>query len=69
MGKPPAGMSVNYEVFMENPLVVIAPPAHSLSKRKHIPLAFQQRVGAQGAGRSIYIQDPAGNTVELRSVL
>lgn len=30
---------------------------------------FQQRVGAQGAGRSIYIQDPAGNTVELRSVL
>jgi len=39
MGKPPAGMSVNYEVFMENPLVVIAPPAHSLSKRNHIPLA------------------------------
>ncbi|MDQ6959419.1 MAG: LysR family transcriptional regulator [Mariprofundaceae bacterium] len=39
MGKPPAGMSVNYEVFMENPLVVIAPPAHPLSKRRHIPLA------------------------------
>ncbi len=39
MGKPPAGMAVNYEVFMENPLVVIAPPAHSLSKRDHIPLA------------------------------
>jgi len=38
MGKPPAGMPVNYEVFMENPLVVIAPPAHSLSTRKHIPL-------------------------------
>jgi len=29
---------------------------------------FRQRVGAQGTGRSIYIQDPAGNTVELRSV-
>ncbi len=39
MGKPPADIAVNYEVFMENPLVVIAPPAHSLSKRNHIPLA------------------------------
>jgi len=38
MGKPPADMAVNYEVFMENPLVVIAPPSHSLSTRKHIPL-------------------------------
>lgn len=28
---------------------------------------FEDRYGAQGMGRSIYIKDPAGNTVELRS--
>ncbi len=38
MGKPPADMLVNYEVFMENPLVVIAPPGHLLSGRNHISL-------------------------------
>tara|TARA_R110001592_G_scaffold363323_1_gene684032 strand:+ start:135530 stop:135934 length:405 start_codon:yes stop_codon:yes gene_type:complete len=29
---------------------------------------FEDRYGAQGMGRSIYIKDPAGNTVELRSI-
>lgn len=28
---------------------------------------FDERYGAQGFGQSIYIQDPEGNTVELRS--
>lgn len=28
---------------------------------------FQERYGAQGLGRSIYLKDIAGNTVELRS--
>ena len=28
---------------------------------------FTDRYGAQGTGRSIYIKDPEGNTVELRS--
>lgn len=28
---------------------------------------FSDRYGAQGMGRSIYIKDPEGNTVELRS--
>ena len=28
---------------------------------------FQDRYGAQGFGKSIYIEDPEGNTVELRS--
>ena len=28
---------------------------------------FQNRYGAQGFGKSIYIKDPEGNTVELRS--
>ncbi|RDX36386.1 VOC family protein [Kangiella sp. HD9-110m-PIT-SAG07] len=30
---------------------------------------FDKRYGAQGFGQSIYIQDPEGNTVELRSQL
>ena len=30
---------------------------------------FDQRYGAQGFGQSIYIRDPEGNTVELRSQL
>lgn len=30
---------------------------------------FQERYGAQGMGRSIYIKDLAGNTVELRSIV
>ena len=29
--------------------------------------SFQDRYGAQGIGKSIYINDPEGNTVELRS--
>ena len=28
---------------------------------------FADRYGAQGTGRSVYIKDPEGNTVELRS--
>ena len=28
---------------------------------------FADRYGAQGSGRSVYIKDPEGNTVELRS--
>ncbi len=28
---------------------------------------FEDRYGAQGVGKSIYIKDPEGNTVELRS--
>lgn len=30
---------------------------------------FQERYGAQGMGRSIYLKDLAGNTVELRAVV
>lgn len=30
---------------------------------------FQERNGAQGLGRSIYLKDIAGNTVELRNVM
>ncbi|GAB3684314.1 LysR family transcriptional regulator [Salinisphaera aquimarina] len=38
MGEPPAESSLVGEAFMENPLVVIAPPDHPLTQRKRIPL-------------------------------
>lgn len=37
MGLPPEDIELVYEPFMENPLVVIAPPGHPLSKKKKIP--------------------------------
>lgn len=38
MGKPPEGTALESEMFMENPLVVIAPPGHPLIGRGKIPL-------------------------------
>ncbi|WP_283130712.1 LysR family transcriptional regulator [Enterovibrio norvegicus] len=38
MGKPPAELDVNATVFMENPLVVIAPPHHHFCAQRQIPL-------------------------------
>jgi DNA-binding transcriptional LysR family regulator len=36
MGQPPQGADMRAEVFMENPLVVIAAPSHPLAKAKKI---------------------------------
>ena len=38
MGQPPAEMDLVAERFMDNPLVVIAPPDHPLVAHEHIPL-------------------------------
>ena len=38
MGQPPDGVDVESETFMENPLVMIAPPNHPLAKEKNILL-------------------------------
>ena len=38
MGQPPSGLDVEAEVFMENPLVIVAPPGHALAHQKKIPL-------------------------------
>jgi DNA-binding transcriptional LysR family regulator len=38
MGQPPADMDLVAERFLENPLVVIAPPDHPLAQEKNIPL-------------------------------
>lgn len=38
MGQPPSGLDVEAEAFMENPLVIVAPPGHPLAQQKKIPL-------------------------------
>ena len=38
MGKPPSDIDLEAEPFMENPLVVIAPPNHPLAQEKNISL-------------------------------
>jgi len=38
MGQPPEGADIVAESFMENPLVVIAPPDHPLCKARRIPV-------------------------------
>ncbi len=39
MGKPPEGLDVTSESFMDNPLVVISAPSHPLASLSHIPFA------------------------------
>jgi DNA-binding transcriptional LysR family regulator len=39
MGQPPEGLDVEATVFMENPLVMIAPADHPLIGQKNIPLS------------------------------
>ena len=38
MGKPPDDHDLAAEAFMDNPLVIIAPPAHPLTLKSHIPV-------------------------------
>jgi len=42
MGQPPAEADVEAQVFMDNPLVVVAPPDHPLAGKKKIPLTRLQ---------------------------
>jgi DNA-binding transcriptional LysR family regulator len=42
MGQPPAELDVEADMFMENPLVIVAPPGHALAKQKKIPLTRLQ---------------------------
>ncbi len=41
MGKPPDGLELEAIAFMENPLVVIAPPGHPLAQQAH-PIAIER---------------------------
>jgi DNA-binding transcriptional LysR family regulator len=55
MGQPPANVEVEYEAFMENPLVVVAPPEHPLSGEKAIPL---ERLAAE----TFLMREPGSGT-------
>ncbi|MDP1593087.1 MAG: LysR family transcriptional regulator [Gallionella sp.] len=39
MGQPPEGLDLNAELFLDNPLVVIADPGHPLARLKNIKFA------------------------------
>lgn len=39
MGPPPDGLEVESEAFMDNPLVIVAPPEHPLAGAREVPLA------------------------------
>ena len=38
MGQPPENLDIDSESFMENPLVVVAPPSHPLCQEQSIPV-------------------------------
>lgn len=60
MGLPPESQDLIAEVFMENPLVVIAPPQHPLTLERKIPLQRLQQeiflVREQGSGTRIAME-------------
>ena len=60
MGQPPAGADVEAEAFMDNPLVIVAPPGHPLAGVKRIPLARLQEetflVREPGSGTRIAME-------------
>lgn len=67
-GGPPSNNENNMDHFC---LQIKAQPEQEISRylASHgIEVApFERRYGAQGYGNSIYLQDPEGNTVELRN--
>ncbi|MCK5480895.1 MAG: LysR family transcriptional regulator, partial [Gammaproteobacteria bacterium] len=74
MGQPPEGMDLVAERFMENPLVVIAPPEHPLAKKENIPLDRLREepflLREQGSGtRSAMERYFTANKLELSSSL
>lgn len=60
MGQPPADTDLEAGAFMDNPLVVVAPPQHPLAKEKHIPLTRLQEevflVREPGSGTRIAME-------------
>lgn len=60
MGQPPEGMDLEANIFMENPLVIIAPPDHPLADKKVVAMdelgeeTFLMR--EQGSGTRIAVE-------------
>ncbi len=57
MGLPPEDIDLEYEPFMENPLVVIAPPGHHLQQVKNIP--------AHLLSKEVFLMREAGSGTRL----
>jgi DNA-binding transcriptional LysR family regulator len=55
MGQPPRDSNLDAIPFMDNPLVIIAPPGHRLARRKSIPLAELER-------ETFLIREPGSGT-------
>jgi DNA-binding transcriptional LysR family regulator len=55
MGQPPEGVDVEAAVFMDNPLVMIAPAHHSLIGQKQIPLSHF-------ANENFVVREPGSGT-------
>jgi DNA-binding transcriptional LysR family regulator len=60
MGQPPAELDAEADAFMENPLVIVAPPDHPLVREKKIPLVRLQEetflVREPGSGTRIAME-------------
>jgi DNA-binding transcriptional LysR family regulator len=57
MGLPPEDIDLEYKPFMENPLVVIAPPGH--------PLQYQQNIPPERLGDEVFLMREAGSGTRL----
>jgi DNA-binding transcriptional LysR family regulator len=60
MGKPPAEQDLDAGAFMENPLVIVAPPGHPLAGERRVPLEWLQQevflVRERGSGTRIAME-------------
>lgn len=60
MGQPPAELDVEAQAFMDNPLVIVAPPDHPLALQKETPLTRLQEeiflVREPGSGTRIAME-------------
>lgn len=60
MGKPPKNMPLDATPFMDNPLVIIAPPDHPLARKKKIPIAQLEKeiflVREPGSGTRVVME-------------
>ncbi|MCG8015262.1 MAG: LysR family transcriptional regulator [Candidatus Thiodiazotropha sp. 'RUGA'] len=57
MGRPPEDIDLEFKPFMDNPLVVIAPPGHPLQNRRKIP--------AKCLSEEVFIMREAGSGTRL----
>ncbi|VAW83288.1 RuBisCO operon transcriptional regulator CbbR [hydrothermal vent metagenome] len=78
MGQPPKGVDVEADIFMENPLVMIAPANHPLTKETAIPLNYfsaenfvvrEPGSGTRGATQRFFDQHqvPFNTAIEMTS--